>query len=217
MREMPKLNPRTLDPPHHTAAVDWDHRYDVWSLDDTVYVSEPKSLKWPQSTVAGEERVSLCKHEGTTALNQGRVVTQLRHNSIYGFNMVFFRNQAAVGTATITNTYWVSFVSQYTSVYFFKSVGGTYTLIASKPYGGGFTYPAGVWRKIRVTWWETGGVLYVRLEWWNDSEWVNICDDVYDPDNLWSGSAVNRCGVGAGVTSVGAYICWFDDTEIWGP
>jgi len=217
MREMPKLNPRSLDPPHHSAAVDWDHSDDTWSLDDTVYVSEPKSLKWPQPTASGAHRASLCKHEGTIALNEGRVVTWIRHNHLNGYTRIYFRNQAPVGTANHNNCYFVAWNSNTSIVGLRKVVNGNLTLLADKAYGGGFTYPVNEWRKVRVTWWEDGGVLYVRVEWWNGAEWVQICDDFYDPDNLWSGETVNRCGVGTAYYSVSGIVCWFDDTEIWGP
>jgi len=217
MREMPELNPLSVpfDPPHHSAEVDWDHSADRWILDDSVYVSEPRSIRWKTSTT--QRGCSICKHAGTTALNEGRIVSWHRQNHSNAYGGFCFRHQAPVGTADLQNLYYMNFNLYTNAVGFGKMVNGKKTGIASKPFGGGFTFPINTWRKVRITWWEEGGVLYLRVEWWNDTEWVQICDDFNDPDNLWSGSAVNRCGLFMGYEAAATHYNWWDDTEIWGP
>ena len=217
MQEMPKLKPLRVpfDPPHHTADVDWDWSHTDWSLTDEVYVSEPKCLKWWSAHIP--RRVTLCKHAGTTALNEGRMVTQFRvTNDDCGVGFAF-RNQAAVGTANEAYMYWLLLMPDGTNVYLVKFLNSVQTIIDVKKFGGGFTLPNNTWRKIRVTWWETGGVIYVRVEWYNGGEWTKICDDFFDADNLWSGEAVNRCGLAFMRHAATNYIMYTDDTEVWGP
>jgi len=217
MQKMPELKPRqvTSKLTHHSANVDWDWNRADWSLTTEQYVSEPKCLKW--LATSSPWPVTLCKHAGTTVLNEGRVVTWIRPTSINCGMGVVFRNQAAVGTSNYNNTYIPNLAPVSSNVNFSRVVNGTPLRVDTKAFGGGFTMPNDTWRKIRVTWWESGGILYVRFEWFDDPDWVNICDEFSDVDNLWSGEAVNRCGLFTAIIAGGAKVVYADDTEVWGP
>lgn len=215
MQKMPELKPRVIapvEPLHHSANVDWDWSHDDYELTTEQYVSEPKCLKWQAPTTPW--RQTLCKHAGTTVLNEGRVVSWLRTTIATANPAVMFRNQAAVGTANYLNMYILNFAPNLSQIQLGKFVGGSGVGIDSNAFGGGFTFPINTWRKVRVTWWETGGVMYVRVEWYHDTEWTNICDELFDADNMWSGETVNRCGLHFGGAGGVVYA---DDTEVWGP
>jgi len=217
MQKMPKLRPRIIapvDPPHHTAEVDWDMQDDAWILDTEQYVSEPKSLK--MTSTARYEWVCLCKHAGTTVLPKGRVVTQFRTNNPANARpMVYFRSQLAPGSASRSNCYGV-FIGP-TWLLLGRWINTTWASIDQENYYPTWSVPTDEWFKVRVTWWDEGGVLYVRFETYADDAWVQRCDDLSDVDNLWYDSTINRCGIGKSLAATGTYIVWADDTEIWGP
>jgi len=217
MQKMPELKPLRIpaDPPHHSANVDWDHSSTAWTLDDAAYVSEPKSLKWPVISIA--RRFSLCKHAGTTVLPEGRIVSYIRTSSTASRNGFCFRHQSSVGSAADRNFYSIIYITPLSQIQFYVNVGGAYTLLKTGAYGGGFTLPINTWRKVRVTWWESGGVLYVRVEWWTGTEWTNVCDEFFHADNRWFDSEINRCGLWMSKSGGGTHYNWFDDTEVWGP
>jgi len=197
-----------------TAEVDWDFSNANWKLDDSQYVSEPKSLNF---TAVHSHTVVLCKHEGTTCLPQGRIITQARIHHVSFATLIFtFRNQRAVGGSDYNNCYRLQ-ISSRNRWLFERIVGGAGTVISSgSGFLNGWTWPSDTWVKVRCTWWEEGGVLYVRVERWTGTEWTKLLNDMNDPNNLWSASEINRCGLWIW-RDTDSDNGWIDDTEIWGP
>lgn len=183
---------------------DWDFSSANWTLDLTVYVSSPSSLR-STGTV-----LPLCKYAGTTALNQGRLVYQYRWSSNYTCRP-WCRNQRTVGGSDEQNGYRGYFWPNPASTWRVQEVtGGSASDLAS-----GTTYLTGAfslntWYGLRWTWWTSGGVLILRFERLNGS-WAKVIDDVPDSSPSWEGNPTNRTGI---AMSTGAYQ---DDTEIWGP
>ncbi len=217
MKKIPELKPRQVvsELTHHSANVDWDWVAAYWSLVTDQIVSAPKSLKITNAITA-KPVGGICKYAGTTALNQGRIVSWARATSMFYRSPIFmFRDQSPVGQALSNNYYGLA--TYLNTVALRKNVNGSEGNVMSSDYYDTYTPANNTWYKHRVTWWETGGVLYVRLERYVDDAWVQICDELFDANNLWSGNEVNRCGVASMLFHTGTGYIWFDDTEVWGP
>ena len=200
--------------PKHHSVIDWDSELgsQYRSLDSTVYVSPPSSLHFVGGT-PWKSACTLCRHSATLCLPQGEVRTWWRSNQTYDC-AVTFRNQAPLGSATIINSYRTYSQSPYINVY--RTVSGGSLLLAQLPY----EFSENVWYHQRVVWWNGQNpvgedalciIVYMEI----DGEWSKIGDTVYDTDNMWKDSDVNRVGLMAWFGVLRDR--WFDDTEIWAP
>jgi hypothetical protein len=205
---------------HHSTS-DWQFQTSDWTLDTSIYISAPSSLKWTTYGV----RALLNQSAAGGPIAEGRLVTWYRFgngaSTNYGFGRPFsFRNQTPDGG---------SWVWQLYDIMLFGSVGGAgkpqdqasagrVTSSSSRADLGTKTISPSLnpntWYKLRVTWWVSAGVLMIRLEYFDGTDWVKLCDDWADSINSWATSSINRVGIGAANT-VTPYGSWFDDTEIW--
>lgn len=198
---------------HHTVT-DWDWQDGALgrSLYAGTYISPPTCLRLLKDSTRVQE-VILCKEANTLVLPEGefREWHQNYYNTLYP---AIFRNQAANGTANWQNQY--ELLAQATTLFLRRYNGGVgvnkdSTLIT--PY-------VDVWKHYRTLWWngkngEGTPALCVELYIEEDSVWVKQGSTLYDVDNYWKDSAINRCGFRSyfGYT----HPEYFDDAEIWGP
>jgi hypothetical protein len=187
------------------AFTDWDFVGVTGELDPAVYVSSPSALK-VTALATGTFNHVLCKVAGTTALKQGRLITQLRVQSTSNGIGVVFRYQD-------TNNWYVAWLyPSGTKWYLYLNVAGSITAIGNRALT--FSMGAATWYKFRFTFWVSENQLFVRCEYWNGSSWVAQGADLVDTTNKW-GATGGKIGPhfepGSAITSG-----WFDDTEIWG-
>lgn len=203
-------------PKKHHSTGDWDFEETFWELEVADYQSAPSSLEITRVVTSQVPWTVLCKAADTTVIDQGRIVTWLKGQTMnLAFPLLFFRAQAAVGSPGPNDSYYVKF-SNGMADWYYRDSGGSDTLIQG--YAGGLSNDT--WYKFRITWWngkdlQNQDATVLRIERFVSSAWTQIDSDAYDTNERNKGSAINRVGVGIG----GAYIWWvrFDDTEIWCP
>ena len=191
------------------AQSDWDFSAAQgvgWEIDTTTYISSPSCLRALAST-----QVVLAKKVGCTNLPQGQVVSWCRAESLTHFLGIFFRNQAAVGLANYTDTYWMERALNGNSAACIARRFESGSQKWSASFGPLTALSISTWYKFRLTWWIDWGSLRIRLERWNGSAWVQEGSDCIDATNKWSVSAINRPGLYLGYSDTR-----HDDTEIWG-
>lgn len=202
-------------PKDHHSVSDWDHNPEaIWSLDFTQFVSAPRSLRLSGDGAPGTISLFLCRVGTTPYLPQGRLITYHRIQHLSQAIMLYFRNQAALGTANRANTYELSIVSPSWGVD--RRVNNVPTTIGTRTTS---TTPD-TWERFRTTWWngttpEGVPALTISLDKYIAGEWIQQGDWLYDTENMWATSDINRCGPGGFEVSY-AYL-WHDDTEVWGP
>jgi len=202
-----KRYPRKVMP---GATTDWDFSSTNWLLDTGIYVSSPSSIRFGVVTAC----YALCKYAGTTNLPQGRLATWLRSTLGGAKWRIYWRNQAAVGSSNVNDTYLYALPPTATSTwYLYEMIGGSTNILTS-----GTSYLTGnfslnTWYKLRATWWVSDSQLAMRLERLN-ATWEKVVADYVDTTPT-GGATVNRPGIGRFAESSG-YL-HFDDTEIWGP
>lgn len=209
------------EPPHMRrimpkATTDWDYVTTSWTLDTSLYVSSPSSLRY----LIWQYQIALCKYSGTYPLDQGRIVTQVRNDGAGRQFGYAFRNNSAVGSASYTVDGY--FLNEFTSANFAETgssclwgyySGGAKTEIAVPGYLANGAPPNEAWDKRRITWWVSAGVLICRLERYYGGAWIKAINDQTDSGNRFTGNPNRRCGVGFRNDATTNY----DDTEIWGP
>ena len=207
----PPVMRRIYPPMIPRATTDWDFSQTDWTLDTGVYVSPPSS--WRNSNNASV--YNLCKYAGTTNLPEGRIVSDARWANYAGSigKKWYFRNQVGAGSINETNTYriiscWYGLQQDWVT----KIVGGTPTTLAN--YWSAIL-SANVWRRFRLTWWKSGGILVIRWERLNGS-WQKQWSDTIDNSPSFEGSGTNRCGIGC-YCGIGSITLYHDDTELWSP
>lgn len=202
-------------PKDHHSVSDWDHNPEaIWSLDDTQFVSVPRSLRLSGEGAPGTISLFLCRVGTTPYLPQGRLITYIRTQYTYQAHLLYFRNQAALGGADRANTYELSILFNAWGVD--RRVNNVPTSIGA----GATSTPPDTWARFRLTWWngttpEGVPALTISLDKYIAGEWVQQGDWLYDTENMWATSDINRCGPGGYEVSY-AYL-WHDDTEVWGP
>ena len=198
---------------HHTVA-DWDFSAGTpKSLDATIYVSPPSSLKITGAAVPSLARPALCRIAETQCIAQGEVRTWHRVSDITWPNYLVFRNQAALGSADILNTYlWVIFAA---IAYLRVRVAGIEGDIGNVP----VSRANNTWEHWRTTYsigLDPAGdpAIIVKLYREVAAEWVQQGSTLYDTQNRWATSSINRSGIGCAERTGKLY--YWDDTEIWG-
>jgi hypothetical protein len=199
---------------HHSVS-DWNFSTADWSLDTGIYQSPPSSIKLYRTDWLC---YALLKHSVSGAIYEGRIVDWLRVDQGRYTTRVptyMFRNQTADGGANYANGYNISFYGSSAS-------GGSPVDRVSFRKGAAEIANAALaqslakqtWYKLRITWWVSSGILMVRVEYWNGSEWVKECDDFNDPSNSWPDTGIGRVGVGQ-ISGYMPNTTWHDDTEVW--
>ena len=199
---------------------DWDlPPAGKYTLDARLYVSEPSCLNIEDGYYA------LLKQSAVgMPLAQGRIESYYRHTGARTkyvstrHSQFMFRNQAPDGTLAHNKTYAIQFYGPYSDVTWPQN--GALFMYQDD------TNPVQIdtrslainldpwrWYQIRCTFWVSQGVLIVRLEYFNGTDWVKLCNDFTDTANRWADSPTNRVGVGA----FSYYRCWWDDTIIYAP
>jgi hypothetical protein len=205
---------------HHSTS-DWQFSSSNWTLDTGTYISAPSSLKWTASQVWTILKQSVAG--GPIA--EGRIVTWYRFANGAGglqwgvpFN---FRNQTTDGGSILWQFYDLAL---YGSVIAAgkpqdqASAGRVTSSNARTNLGTKTISPSlnpNTWYKLRVAWWVSAGVLMIRLEYFDGTDWVKLCDDWADSTNQWATSTTNRVSVGGVACNASPNNTWFDDTEIW--
>lgn len=203
-----------LNAKHHTVS-DWDITAGVIKVLDTVQkVSPPSSLKLgfqaPPPTIGN----ILCRIAATQCIAQGEVRTWNRQNYETNVRSMLFRNQSALGTPTILNTYLWSWIWSTASLA--RYIAGVGVTIGNVSITG---WVNNQWNHVRCVYWnglnELGNPALVTQFFLEIAgAWVQQGATLYDTANQWKDSATNRSGLSA---TVSGYNLWFDDTEIWGP
>lgn len=200
--------------PHHTV-VDWDYSANITkSLDATTFVSSPSSLRMT-TVVAGTQYTQiLSRIAATQCIAQGEVRSWVKNLTEMEAARFHFRNQAALGSANLTNTYfWVIFRLTFQLL---RVIAGVQVSIGSFSPVGWVNY---AWNHARIIYWNGLNLsgnpalcseAYLEIA----GVWVKQGTTLYDTANQWKDSAINRSGIGGQVTSDQRLN--FDDTEIWG-
>lgn len=205
---------------HHSSG-DFDFVVAQWSLSAVQFISAPTSLYLtrPAGDVAN---VGLLHHSDSGVMEEGRLVSWIRSHTLGANrrNLVVFRNPSADASAVITGSYAVMFSQSYITWIWYTGVIA-YDVIAAIYVAGDDFITAGVWAKLRFSWWNGVNLLnlpatVVRVEKYVVDEWVQFGDDVYDTNERNKGNPVQRTGVGVHCTGTGN-ISWWDDTEFWKP
>ena len=203
-RHMAGLDPCGCGGLHHSP-LDWDFLNINWMLDPELYVSPPSSLTGTGATLCCALLASAC-----TLVTQGRIVGWGLSHVAGGGLWHIFRNQAPVGTCALIDCYRGNFYNNYARLDVY--VGGGWSVVDTRNFYDGINLDANTWYKLRLTWWESMGIMWVRYEWWHNEAWEQLCDDIQDANNRW-GEATSPT-----INRVGLYFrdrYHFDDTEIW--
>ncbi len=198
------------------AVSDWDWFLPVGgkSLDPTLYISTPTSLKGSPSGGTSIRCCCLSRLAEAQNLPQGQLVSYYRRGSNPCGLGPAFRNQSALGSPTMSNGYHGYFSTTSLTVY--RRVNDVDVQIG----GISVSLPNAMWKRYRTTWWNGENLLGVpaiciRLEEDDGAgNWV-LKGTLYDTANQWKDSEVNRVGLtwqGGGTQTVN-----YDDTEIWIP
>jgi hypothetical protein len=200
---------------HHSTS-DWDF-YSSWTLDTSVYISAPSSLKLTYVT-----SLALLKHSVSGLITEGRIVDNIRFyrtRTTSTYPTYVFRANAADGGADYSAGYCIVLkgsdvsndapLNRATLCYGSRSSPTEILAQSINP-----ALAQNTWYKLRVTWWVSAGVLMVRLEYFDGTDWVKLCSDWADTNNRYATNSIQRCGVGA-AQCISPYYTWHDDTEIW--
>jgi len=198
------------------AVSDWDFFLPVGgkSLDATLYISSPTSLKASPSGAQSIRCCCLSRLAEAQNLPQGQLVSYYRRGSNPCPPGPVFRNQSALGSPNMSNGYHGYFSTSSLIVY--RRVADVDTSVGSIA----VSLANATWKRFRTTWWNGENLLGVpaiciRLEEDDGAgNWV-LKGTLYDTANQWKDSEVNRVGLtwqGGGTQTAN-----YDDTEIWIP
>ncbi|MBA7543757.1 hypothetical protein ES705_36097 [subsurface metagenome] len=205
--------PDKLPAEHHSIA-DWDFERgaEYRSLADDFFISAPTSLKF-SGAPAPFGGVVLCRIPATLVLPQGEIRNWKRATRISS-SVANFRNQKPLGDADSQNCYYLATLE--TTIKLHRFVAGVHTLLDST------LCPDVIdtWIHYSIIWYNgftpgSAAALCVDVYLEIAGEWVKQGDTMYDTDNLWKDSAINRVGFRPGVWAGTSE--WWDNTEIWGP
>ncbi len=198
---------------HHSVS-DWDFQAGTpFILSTGRYVSPPSSLYLYGVASPTVNRAILCRLPSCQVVAQGEVRCWFRSDNVGLGQELYFRNQAALGTANYNNGYEMSI--RGTWAYFYYVLGGTGHLLDAIA----ITRAQNTWSGWRVVFWNgiqppTTPALAVDLYEKVGGIWVKRGHTIYDTNNRWAASGINRLGIGCNEYRNQAY--WHDDTELWG-
>lgn len=199
---------------HHSIS-DFDKTNNaVWRLSDTEFISAPTSLAIGGSECQEEDTPFLCKIADTLDLPEGQLETL--HTGIpSGDNSVlYFRNQRANGGSNAENTY--SMRIRGLKVEFRVWVAGIFTDLDEIA----LVTEDDRWYRDRITWWNgldphCDPALVIMFERYTGPDWTQIGEWLYDTNNRWKTSGINRCGPGG--WQMDDNIIYIDNTRIFKP
>jgi hypothetical protein len=212
MEQLKKINKK-----HHSTS-DWNFSSTNYSLDTSIYISSPSSLRFNYVSIYALLKQSVAGGP----IPEGMIETyaRFRYGTGGDWYLFIFRNQAADGSANLNNTYMLDLYftasgagRPYNIARFYVVVNGTSTIIEEKSISPAI-YPD-TWYLLRCKFWVYGGVLMVAFEYFDDSNWVKLCGDFSDPNNRWATSSINRAGIGSAWPTGSLYYTWFDNTKIY--
>jgi hypothetical protein len=171
MEQLKKINKK-----HHSTS-DWNFSSTYYSLDTSIYISEPSSLRFNNSRVYALLKQSVAGGP----IPEGMIETYARFRSgIFDTWYLFiFRNQAADGLANIANCYMLE--PYYTTYGAGKPydtarlrvvVNSSSSLIEEKSISPAI-YPD-TWYLLRCKFWVYSGVLMVAFEYFDGSDCVKL-------------------------------------------
>jgi len=194
---------------------DWDFYNTYWSLDAQVYVSPPSSLKihWTNLALLRQAAVGC-------PIQDGRIETYMRHSGAGSTSLrrfLIFRATHPDGATQYYATYILALTASQmgsgapvtTAGLLYNDGSNNYTVASS---GISPELNADTWYQVRLTWWESSGVLVARFEYNNNGQWTPLCPDFTDPQNRNATSSTLKVGVSG---APGYTYIWFDDTVIY--
>jgi len=197
---------------------DWDFYNANWALDTQNYVSPPSSVRFNIGNCA-----LLKQSAAGQAIVNGRVETYYRTDGFrnyfgqFNYGTIIFRSNASDGSTSSSSAYFLELYNPSggsgapaTNAVLLLYLSGTYYTIGTPSLSTQLS--ANTWNRIRATWWVSQGVLIVRLEYYNGTDWVQLCADFTDSKNAGASNTINRVGVGSSYPY--AY-GWADDTVIY--
>ena len=203
----------TKNPTHHSV-VDWDFTAGTCkSLYAPIHVSAPTSLLIQQTNGCTARPAILCRIAETLCIAQGEVRTwHYTWNQTRDFRLPF-RNQHALGGADFDNTYYWGITGAW--AYLYRVIAGVPVEIGHFA----VSFANTTWTHWRTVYWngadpEENPALAVQLFKEVEGEWVQQGVTLYDTQNQWADSEINRSGIGCWTDATAAHL--FDDTEIWG-
>jgi hypothetical protein len=184
-----------------------------WDLDNSVYVSPPSSLVF---NIPYTQAI-LKQASAGGPISEGMIETRFRFPKGIGSSIIFpiafwFRyNEVGAYIMHLRGTNLgigehLNVVQLATNYEWPGRVIGDRDL---NP-----TLEPDTWHRLRVSWVVQDGILHVRFQKYDGSDWIDLCDEWVDPVNEQADAAISRVGVG----SVYAYpppYSWFDDTIIY--
>lgn len=198
---------------HSVADWDFEHGATNRSLSAEQFISPPTSLRILEPTTATFLDVILCRLPETLCLPQGEV-----RNWHYGYyrnlHPIVFRNQAPLDSANFQNGYHIYLA--FTSAILYRHTLG---VVAERDRTTCETF-INTWTHYRVLFYNgvtPGGVAALCVNLYREvaGEWVQEGETMYDTDNSWKDSEINRIGFNA--RSTYNHPQFWDDTEIWAP
>lgn len=198
----------------HHSVVDWDFTAGTFKvLSAATFVSAPTSLLvWNRNGDTIHPAI-LCRVAETLCIAQGEVRTwAITWDFSRDFRLTF-RNQHTLGGASYSNCYNWRITGAW--AHLFRTIADAEVLIGSIA----LDWPIWVWHHWRTRYWSgktPGGAdaLCVELYWEVAGEWVQLGTTLYDTNDQWKDSEINRSGIGLWCDPGKGY--YFDDTEIWG-
>jgi len=199
---------------HHSVS-DWDFQAGMHhTLTELQFVSAPSSLEcWWQEGNPLDSSI-LCRIAETQVIAEGEVRTWYRTTNFTRPVFLLFRNQHALGGADRADCYHWDITSAW--AYLSRRIAdvpveiGHFSILMYN----------NTWHHLRTRFWSGKNpagedALNVELFLEVDGDWVQQGTTLYDTENQWKDSEINRLGIGGRTDSAPHH--FFDDTEIWAP
>ncbi|MBA7642498.1 hypothetical protein ES703_50193 [subsurface metagenome] len=199
---------------HHSVS-DWDFEHGATnrSLSAAQFISPPTSLRILEPTTATFMDVILCRVPATQCLPQGEVRSWV-HSYYRNLHVAQFRNQKPLGSANQNNGYQIYLAMNV------ASLGRYINNVYSERDSTTCETFVSTWTRYRVVFWNgttPGDVAALCVNLYREvaGEWVQEGSTMYDTDNSWADSEINRIGFRA--RSTYNHPQYWDDTELWAP
>ena len=199
---------------HHSLA-DWDFQQGDTnrSLSAVRFINPPTSLLINNPGAGWFVDTILCRIPATLNLPQGEVRTWQYSAGLYATPAIF-RNQATLGNSDFDNCYYIYCAAS--TIYLTRCLLGHCSVKDTTT----CTTFSNEWVHYRIFWYngKTPGeaeALCVDVYREVAGEWIKEGSTLYDTDNHFKASGINRAGIFPRIYNAGDE--FWDDTEIWGP